>query len=149
MTNREKLTVMYEYALDCAYCHNRKTFAAFVGVNANNLSNAFSDSLHERYCTNGLLNKANAALGYVFSQEWIQDGTGEMYARAQEHAASTAITQIPSAEDKPMISRNNDRMIDHLEYTIEVQKKLIEKLERENDALKKANTSVSAHVKHA
>lgn len=153
MTNREKLTFMYEYALDHAYCHNRKTFAAFIGINANNLSNAFSDNLHERYCTNGLLNKANAALGYVFSQQWIQDGTGDMYAHTQATTTAEIPTKVtPSttaAEDKPKISQSNDKIIGHLEYTIEVQKKLIEKLEKENDALKKANTYASASVKHA
>lgn len=155
VSNREKLLQMYNYAISNGICSNRKTFAGVIGIGDKNLSNALSNNekTADRFCTNGLLNKANAALGYVFSQQWIQDGTGDMYAHAQATTTSEISSEVtPSttaAEDKPKISQGNDRIIGHLEYTIEVQKKLIEKLERENDALKKANTSVSAHVKHA
>lgn len=161
MTNREKLTFMYEYALGHAYCHNRKTFAAFIGINANNLSNAFSDSLHERYCTNGLLNKANAALGYVFSQQWIQDGIGDMYAQSAEATDTTPLPSATTAEDSSDIDYRMrctelERVIEALNGTIESQKgtiksqeRIIEMLERENEDLKKENYYVSVRAKNA
>lgn len=155
VSNREKLLQMYNYAISNGICSNRKTFAGVIGIGDKNLSNALSNNekTADRFCTNGLLNKANAALGYVFSQQWIQDGTGDMYAHTQATTTAEIPTKVtPSttaAEDKPKISQSNDKIIGHLEYTIEVQKKLIEKLEKENDALKKANTYASASVKHA
>ena len=149
-TKRQRLGIVYDFARANGFCKNKKTFAQLIDMNEGNMSNAFNND-NSNYLTDNLFIKINSSIGSAFSIEWLLYGTGEMYARtqAQEHAAATDTTPLPLAEDKPKISRSNERMIDHLEYTIEVQKKLIEKLEKENDALKKANTSVSAHVKHA
>lgn len=84
MTNREKLLQMYDYAINQGKCKNRKSFAELIGIGEKNLSNALStnEKIADRFCTNGLLNKANAALNYAFAQQWVQDGTGEMYAQS-------------------------------------------------------------------
>ena len=146
MNNREKLNAMYEYALEHALCCNRKTFAALIGISPANLSNALSENLYERYCTNGILNKTNAALGYVFAQQWLQDGTGEMYAAQPSVPAQQEEqpVQAPAQE----VSSDSSR-VRELEYVIETQKKLIEMLERENEDLKKENYYASVRVKNA
>lgn len=158
VSNREKLLQMYNYAISNGICSNRKTFAGVIGIGDKNLSNALSNNekTADRFCTNGLLNKANAALGYVFSQQWIQDGTGDMYAQAT--AASTDTTPLPSTPvtesssdvDYRMRCAELERVIEALKGTIESQKgtiksqeRIIEMLERENESFKKARTHVS------
>jgi predicted RNase H-like nuclease (RuvC/YqgF family) len=160
VSNREKLLQMYNYAISNGICSNRKTFAGVIGIGDKNLSNALSNNekTADRFCTNGLLNKANAALGYVFSQQWIQDGTGDMYAQAQATAGNTDTTPLPSAPvtedssdvDYRMRCTELERVIEALKGTIESQKgtiksqeRIIEMLENENESLKKARTHVS------
>lgn len=79
---RDRLLTMYNYALSKALCHSRKGFAELIGIAPNNLSNAFSDSLHERYCTKSLLLKANEALNNIFSTQWLLTGEGEVYVKS-------------------------------------------------------------------
>lgn len=156
MNNREKLNAMYEHALKHALCCNRKTFAALIGISPANLSNALSENLYERYCTNGILNKANAALGYVFAPQWIQNGTGDMYAQSAPAAPEPEVL-APIAEESSVVASNASERVKHLESLVEtlqafnkVLQKDNKRLEQENEALKKANYSVSvARAKNA
>lgn len=161
VSNREKLLQMYNYAISNGICSNRKTFAGVIGIGDKNLSNALSNNekTADRFCTNGLLNKANAALGYAFAQQWIQDGTGDMYARTQAKEdtnpdttplPSTPVTEGSSDVDYRMRCAELERVIEALKGTIESQKgtiksqeRIIEMLERENESIKKARTHVS------
>ena len=141
MTNREKLLQMYDYAIMQGKCKNRKSFAELIGISDKNLSNALStnEKIADRFCTNGLLNKANAALNYAFAQQWLQDGTGEMYAQnnnvpAPAPAPTQAHTHVhargirPSFDDDDIEYLRN--RIKELEYVIELQRCRIEQLEK-------------------
>lgn len=78
MTNVEKLREMYQYAREMELCKNQKGFAEIVGVTPNNMSNAFSDKLADKFCTNSFLLKVNDAMGHVFSTDWLLYGEGSM-----------------------------------------------------------------------
>lgn len=139
MTNREKLLQMYDYAIMQGKCKNRKSFAELIGISDKNLSNALSTNkkIADRFCTNGLLNKANAALNYAFAQQWLQDGTGEMYAKnnnvptpapAPQARVRTMPTTKPSFDDDDIEYLRH--RIRELEYVIELQRHRIEQLEK-------------------
>ncbi|MGM9810495.1 MAG: helix-turn-helix transcriptional regulator [Paludibacteraceae bacterium] len=74
----EKLREMYQYAREMELCKNQKGFAEIVGVTPNNMSNAFSDKLADKFCSNSFLLKVNDALGHVFSTDWLLYGDGDM-----------------------------------------------------------------------
>lgn len=139
MTNREKLLQMYDYAIMQGKCSNRKTFAELIGISDKNLSNALStnEKVADRFCTNGLLNKANAALNYAFAQQWVQDGTGEMYAQnnnVQAPAPTQATTHVHARGIRPSFDDDDIEYLRHrikeLEYVIELQRHRIEQLEK-------------------
>ena len=141
MTNREKLLQMYDYAIMQGKCKNRKSFAELIGISDKNLSNALStnEKIADRFCTNGLLNKANAALNYAFAQQWLQDSTGEMYAQnnnvpAPAPAPAQAPTRVQALGTKPSFDDDDIEYLRHrireLEYVIELQRHRIEQLEK-------------------
>ena len=146
MSNREKLLQMYNYAIEQEKCRNRKTFAELIGIMDKNLSNALSsnEKTADRFCTNGLLNKANAALGYVFAQQWLQDGTGEMMANNNNNNIGTpapARTQEQEQEQehrrlRPSYDEDDVEFLKHrikeLEYIVELQRYRIKELEKGN-----------------
>lgn len=157
MTNREKLLQMYDYAINQGKCKNRKSFAELIGIGEKNLSNALStnEKIADRFCTNGLLNKANAALNYAFAQQWVQDGTGEMYAQsnnvpapAPAHAYTrgqaekiTPIKQSFDEDDREFLLQR----IAELEGFNKTLLRLNQLLEKEIEQLKKGNVSVRAN----
>lgn len=163
MTNREKLLQMYNFAIMQGKCSNRKTFAELIGISATNLSNALStnEKIADRFCTNGLLNKANAALNYAFAQQWLQDSTGEMYAQNNNvPAPAPAPTQAPAHaytrgqyEKVTPIKHSFDdddrefllHRIEELEQFNATLLRLNKLLEKEIDALKKGNASARAN----
>lgn len=134
MTNREKLLQMYEYAIGKSLCNNRKTFAILIGINERNLSNALSEKYAERFCTNSLIIKANEALGFPFSQEWVI-GDGEIIESAEE------IVELKPSNDLAEL----EKRIQELEYVIELQKHRIMQLEQECEQLKKASSIAMTH----
>ena len=149
MTNREKLLQMYDYAIMQGKCKNRKSFAELIGISDKNLSNALStnEKIADRFCTNGLLNKANAALNYAFAQQWLQDSTGEMYAQNNNvpmpaPAPAKAPTRVQALGTKPSFDDDDIEYLRHrireLEYVIELQRHRIEQLEK-GDASARAN----------
>lgn len=154
MSNREKLLHMYEYAIAQGKCKNRKSFAELIGINEKNLSNALStnEKVADRFCTNGLLNKANAALNYAFAQQWIQDGTGEIYAQnnnVHTPAPTQAHTRVQALGTKPSF---DDDDIEYLRHRIaELEKfnasllRLNQLLEKEIEQLKKGHVSARAN----
>jgi hypothetical protein len=153
MTNREKLLQMYDYAIMQGKCKNRKSFAELIGISDKNLSNALStnEKIADRFCTNGLLNKANAALNYSFAQQWLQDGTGEMYAQnnnvpAPAPAPTQAPARVQALGTKPSFDDDDIEYLRHrikeLEYVIELQRHRIEQLEY---VAKKGNVSARAN----
>ena len=159
MTNREKLLQMYNYAIMQGKCSNRKTFAELIGISATNLSNALStnEKIADRFCTNGLLNKANAALNYSFAQQWLQDGTGEMYAQnnnvpAPAQAPAHAYTRGQYEKVTPIKHSFDDDDREFLLHRIEELEKfnatllrLNKLLEKEIEELKKGNVSARAN----
>lgn len=159
MTNREKLLQMYDYAIMQGKCKNRKSFAELIGISDKNLSNALStnEKIADRFCTNGLLNKANAALNYAFAQQWLQDGTGEMYAQnnnvqAHTQAPAHAYTRGQYEKVTPIKHSFDDDDREFLLHRIEELEKfnatllrLNKLLEKEIDALKKGNASARAN----
>lgn len=161
MTNREKLLQMYDYAIMHGKCSNRKTFAELIGISDKNLSNALStnEKVADRFCTNGLLNKANAALNYAFAQQWVQDGTGEMYAQNNNVQAHTP-TQAPAhaytrgqVEKITPIKQSFDeddrefllQRIAELEGFNKTLLRLNQLLEKEIEQLKRGNVSARAN----
>lgn len=152
MTNREKLLQMYDYAIMQGKCKNRKSFAELIGISDKNLSNALStnEKIADRFCTNGLLNKANAALNYAFAQQWVQDGTGEMYANNNVQAPApipARVSTMPAT--KPSF---DDDDIEYLRHRIaELEKfnasllRLNQLLEKEISDLKKGHASARAN----
>jgi hypothetical protein len=102
MTNREKLLQMYDFALSNALCHNRKGFAELIGISPNNLSNALSEKLCEKFCTESLLDKAKIAIG-------MEEPTPEP-------------SPLPLAEDTQKISDSRDELIEQLKAELEQQK---------------------------
>lgn len=159
MSNREKLLQMYDYAINQGKCKNRKSFAELIGIGEKNLSNALStnEKIADRFCTNGLLNKANAALNYAFAQQWVQDGTGEMYAQNNNVQAHTqAPTHAYTRGQQEKITPNktsfdeDDRefllqRISELERFNASLLRLNQLLEKEIEQLKRGNVSARAN----
>lgn len=137
MLKNEKLDIIFRYACEKGFCRNKKTFAEFIGVSKTNISKIFADT-NDRFCTNGVLLKANAALNNVFSTQWLLNSTGDMFAVVE--------TEVPV--DVSSVADSSDR-VRELEYIVETQKKLIALLEHEVDELKKEILFVTENVKHA
>ena len=159
MSNREKLLQMYDYAISQGKCKNRKGFAELIGISDKNLSNALStnEKIADRFCTNGLLNKANAALNYAFAQQWVQDGTGEMYAQnndVQAHTQAPTHAYTRGQQEKASPSKtsfdDDDRefllqRIAELQGFNRTLLRLNQLLEKEIEQLKKGNVSARAN----
>lgn len=125
MCNKERLLQMYRYAVSNAMCSNKKEFAKLLGITSQNLSNALSENFHERFCTKGLLLKANNALGNAFSADWVTNGTGEMYASAPVPAPAEQVV----AEAVVEVSADAAR-VRELQYVVDAQKKAISAFEK-------------------
>lgn len=141
---------MYGYSLEKGLCKNKKAFAMFIGISPTNYSKVFADTT-ERFCSLNVLLKANTALGNVFSAQWLQDGTGEMYAQnnnvpAPAPAPTQAPTRVQALGTKPSFDDDDIEYLRHrikeLEYVIELQRHRIEQLE---DVAKKGNVSARAN----
>lgn len=145
LDKRERLLHMYNYAISNSICSNRKGFAEVIGISDKNLSNALSTNeiIADRFCTKGLLQKANAALNYTFNQQWLLTGEGEMYA----NNINNVHTPTPTHAHKTITPSYDDddleylrKRVKELEYLVDLQKKRIEQLESE---AKKGYASVS------
>ena len=147
LDKRERLLYMYNYAISNSICSNRKGFAEVIGISDKNLSNALSTNeiIADRFCTKGLLQKANAALNYTFNQQWLLTGEGEMYANNSNNVP--APTPTPTHAHKSITPSYDEddieylrKRVEELEYLVDLQKKRIEQLESE---AKKGYASVS------
>lgn len=145
LDKRERLLHMYNYAISNSICSNRKGFAEVIGISDKNLSNALSTNeiIADRFCTKGLLQKANAALNYTFNQQWLLTGEGEMYANNSNNVPAPTPTHAhktitPSYDDDDLEYLR--KRVKELEYLVDLQKKRIEQLESE---AKKGYASVS------
>lgn len=153
LEKKERLLQMYNYAVSNSICSNRKGFAEIIGISDKNLSNALSsnDAIADRFCTKGLLQKANAALNYSFNQQWLLTGEGEMLVsnninieRTHTHAQETQGTNNDDrvAELESRVAELQSK-VEMLEYIIETQKRLIKEIDQKRDK------SVSANVHSA
>ena len=138
LDKRERLLYMYNYAISNSICSNRKGFAEVIGISDKNLSNALSTNeiIADRFCTKGLLQKANAALNYTFNQQWLLTGEGEMYANNSNNVP--APTPTPTHAHKSITPSYDEgdieylrKRVEELEYLVDLQKKRIEQLESE------------------
>lgn len=155
MLKNEKLEILYQYACEKGLCRNKKTFAEFIGVSQTNISKIFADT-NERFCTNGVLLKANAALGNAYSTQWLLHDQGDMFAQSAPAEPEQEVS-VPIAEESSVAVPTDTRRVELLETlvkTLQHEVNLLERynnhLEEENEALKKANSSVSvARAKNA
>lgn len=155
MLKNEKLEILFMYACEKGLCRNKKTFAEFIGVSQTNISKIFADT-NERFCTNGVLLKANAALGNVYSTQWLLNDQGDMFAQSSPAVPEQEVS-APITEESSVVASNASERVKHLESLVEtlqafnkVLQKDNERLEQENEALKKANSYASvARAKNA
>ena len=163
MEKNEKLNILYQYACDKGMCSSKKSFAELIGISVSNISKVFAD-VNEKFCTSGVLLKANAALGNVYSPDWLLYDKGKMF-------TATEPSPLPLAEDTQKISDSRDELIEKLkaelekekefnalqrEYVAELKERISEYQERVAELkeliheLKKAQHDASAHrVKNA
>ena len=146
MDNVDRLRKMYEYAIERSLCKNKKEFAALIGVHASNLSKAFSSE--PGFLTDKFLLRVNQSIGNAFSISWVLYGEGDMFAQS-EPAQPVQEAPIPVAEESSVAASPESRTIKHLETLVETLQSHVAVLERyknhleeENEALKKANSSV-------
>ena len=150
MTNLERLTKMYEYALENSLCKNKKEFAALIGIHASNLSKAFG--CESGFLTDKFLLRVNQSIGNVFSISWVLYGEGPMFANSAPQESSQDVPESVIEESIP----NASERIKHLEDLVEtlqafnkVLRKDNERLEKENDALKNEKYYTTARTKNA
>lgn len=151
LDKRERLLHMYNYAISNSICSNRKGFAEVIGISDKNLSNALSTNeiIADRFCTKGLLQKANAALNYTFNQQWLLTGEGEMYANINIERTHTHAQETQGTNNDDRVAELESRVaelqskVEMLEYIIETQKRLIKEIDQKRDK------SVSANVHSA
>lgn len=114
MEKNEKLNILYQYACDKGMCSSKKSFAELIGISVSNISKVFAD-VNEKFCTSGVLLKANAALGNVYSPDWLLNDKGEMF-------TDTEPSPLPLAKDTQKISDSRDELIEQLKAELEQQK---------------------------
>lgn len=137
-TKRQRLLIMYDYARANKFCKNKKTFAQLIEMSDCNMSNAMNND-NSNYLTDNLFYKINAALGNVFSIDWLLRGTGEMMVNNNIGTPAPTPTQAPARVSttpttKPSFDDDDIEYLRHrvkeLEYTIELQRYRIEQLEK-------------------
>lgn len=145
MNKLERLDAMYEYARKTGACTNKKTFAKFLGTTESVVSRFYSGG---RELTDQFLLRVNVALGSVFSTSWVLYGEGDMLLQS-EPSQPVQEAPIPVAEESSVVASTESRTIKHLETLVETLQSHVAVLERynnhleeENEALKKANSSV-------
>lgn len=142
MFKNDVLQIIFAYAVKNGLCSNKKSFARLIGISESNYTKVFADT-NERFCTTNVLLKANAALGNVFSAQWLLTGEGEMYANNSNNVPAPTPTHVhktitPSYDDDDLEYLR--KRVKELEYLVDLQKKRIEQLESE---AKKGYASVS------
>lgn len=155
MLKNEKLEILFQYASEKGLCRNKKTFAEFIGVSTTNISKIFADT-NERFCTNGVLLKANAALGNVFSTQWLLHDQGDMFAQSEPAAPEQEVSVSTHQPVQEIVMSSSSMTIKHLEALVETLQSHVAVLERynnhleeENEALKKGNSYVYVRAKDA
>jgi hypothetical protein len=155
MLKNEKLEILFQYASEKGLCRNKKTFAEFIGVSTTNISKIFADT-NERFCTNGVLLKANAALGNVFSTQWLLHDQGDMFAQSEPAALEQEVSVSTHQPVQEVVVHTDTRRVELLETlvkTLQHEVNLLERynnhLEEENEALKKGNSYVYVRAKDA
>lgn len=154
MNKLERLDAMYEYARKTGACTNKKTFAKFLGTTESVVSRFYSGG---RELTDQFLLRVNVALGSVFSTSWVLYGEGDMFAQSAPAAPEQEVSVTISQPVQEVVVSPESRTIKHLETLVETLQSHVAVLERynnhleeENEALKKANSSVYvARVKNA
>ena len=155
MDNVDRLRKMYEYAIEHSLCKNKKEFAALIGVHASNLSKAFG--CESGFLTDKFLLRVNQSIGNAFSVSWVLYGEGDMFAQSAPAAPEQEVSVTISQPVQEVVVSPESRTIKHLETLVETLQSHVAVLERynnhleeENEALKKANSSVYvARVKNA
>ena len=145
-TKRQRLLIMYDYARANKFCKNKKTFAQLIEMSDCNMSNAMNND-NSNYLTDNLFYKINAALGNVFSVDWLLRGTGEMMVNndvrfsissnnnVQAHTPAPAHTKEQEHKPlKPSYDEDDVEFLKHrikeLEYIVELQRYRIKELEK-------------------
>lgn len=141
----QKLETMYEYARSNGYCKNRKTLAELMGTAESAISRAFAGgSLSTKF-----LLRVNEAIGGVFSPAWILYDQGDMFAQsapvAHEQEISAPVAEVPSvaASSESRTIKHLETLVETLQSHVSLLEKYTNKLEEENEALKKANSYAS------
>ena len=147
MNKLERLDVMYEYARKNGACTNKKTFAKFLGTTESVVSRFYSGG---RELTDQFLLRVNVALGSVFSTSWVLYGEGDMFAQSAPAAPEQDVSVSTHQPVQEVVVSPESRTIKHLETLVEtlqshvsLLEKYTNKLEEENEALKKANSYAS------
>ena len=141
----QKLETMYEYARSNGYCKNRKTLAELMGTTESAISRAFAGgSLSTKF-----LLRVNEAIGGVFSPAWILYDQGDMFAQlapaSSEQEVSAPVAEVPSvaASSESRTIKHLETLVETLQSHVSLLEKYTNKLEEENEALKKANSYAS------
>lgn len=141
----QKLETMYEYARSNGYCKNRKTLAELMGTTESAISRAFAGgSLSTKF-----LLRVNEAIGGVFSPAWILYDQGDMFAQlapaSSEQEVSAPVAEVPSvaAPSESRTIKHLETLVETLQSHVSLLEKYTNKLEEENEALKKANSYAS------
>ena len=141
----QKLETMYEYARSNGYCKNRKTLAELMGTTVSAISRAFAGgSLSTKF-----LLRVNEAIGGVFSPAWILYDQGDMFAQlapaSSEQEVSAPVAEVPSvaASSESRTIKHLETLVETLQSHVSLLEKYTNKLEEENEALKKANSYAS------
>lgn len=82
-----RLDIAYQYLRDSGIVHTRNDVASALKTSASSISRAFKGV--PNYCTRQFLLRFNKAYGYVFSEEWLLSGIGEMLSFKQEDKTPT------------------------------------------------------------
>ena len=154
MTNLDRLTKMYEYALENSLCKNKKEFAALIGIHASNLSKAFG--CESGFLTDKFLLRVNQSIGNVFSISWVLYGEGDMFAQSAPAAPEQDMSVSTHQAVQEVVVPSGSMTIKHLEALVETLQSHVAVLERynnhleeENEALKKGNSYVYVRAKDA
>lgn len=144
MFKNDVLQIMFAYAVENGLCSNKKSFARLIGISESNYTKVFADT-NEKFCTTNVLLKANAALGNVFSAQWLLTGEGEMYANINIERTHTHAQEIQGTNNDDKVAELESRVaelqskVEMLEYIIETQKRLIKEIDQKRDKSASAN----------
>lgn len=132
MNKKERLNLAYEYLKNQGKVHTQKDVAEIMKTYSPNISAALKGK--ENALTDSFLNRFNAAFGFLFNEEWLINGEGEMLKQTQ-NIGNVSNSQLTGVNIKGQDIHINPDAYNTLLKIVENNQKSTEKFQEQIDRL--------------